>query len=61
LVDVMGALDPAPDVWPAYGGLMVNLANILDAMTEVAAANPLDQPPLPSMLRRRRATGRSPG
>jgi uncharacterized membrane protein YccC len=61
LVDDMGALDPAPEVWPAYGGLMVNLANILDAMTEVAAANPLDQPPLPAVLRRRRATGRSRG
>jgi uncharacterized membrane protein YccC len=61
LVNEMAALDPAPDVWPAHGGLMVNLANILDAMTEVAAANPLDQPPLPAVLRRRRTTGRSRG
>ncbi len=34
-------------LWPVYGGLLVNLRNILDAMDEVAAANPLSQPPLP--------------
>jgi uncharacterized membrane protein YccC len=34
-------------LWPVYGGLLVNLRNILDAMEEVAAANPLSQPPLP--------------
>lgn len=40
-----------PRLWPVYGGLLVNLRNILDAMDEVAAANPLQQPPNP--LRRR--------
>ena len=42
------------DTWPVYGGLITNLRNILDAMTEVAAANPLRQPPLPgeALLRR---------
>ena len=46
LVDDIGSLDPTP-LWPVYGGLMINLRNILDAMHEVAAANPLGQPPLP--------------
>jgi len=54
LVDDIGVLDPTPSLWPVYGGLMINLRNILDAMDEVAAANPLGQPPLPAGLRRRR-------
>ena len=37
---------PAPQ-WPVHGALIVNLRNILDAMDEVAAANPLGQPPVP--------------
>ena len=39
--------EDATPLWPVYGGLLVNLRNILDAMDEVAAANPLSQPPLP--------------
>lgn len=35
------------DLWPVYGALVVNLRNILDALDEVAAANPLAQPPKP--------------
>ena len=55
LVDDVGVLDPRPSLWPVYGGLMINLRNILDAMDEVAAANPLDQPPLPmARLRQQR-------
>jgi uncharacterized membrane protein YgaE (UPF0421/DUF939 family) len=61
IVDRLGNLAPAPGLWPVYGGLLVNLANILDAMEHVAAANPLDQPPVPTVLRRRRVRGRSPG
>jgi uncharacterized membrane protein YccC len=61
LVAGLGGMDPVPDLWPVYGGLVVNLVNILEAMEEVAAANPLDQPPLPILFRRRRTTGRSPG
>jgi uncharacterized membrane protein YgaE (UPF0421/DUF939 family) len=61
LVAGLGEMDPVPELWPVYGGLVVNLVNILEAMEEVAAANPLDQPPLPILLRRRRTTGRSPG
>ncbi len=57
----LGGMDPVPELWPVYGGLVVNLVNILEAMEEVAAANPLDQPPLPIIMRRRRTTGRSPG
>ncbi|MGZ8743667.1 MAG: FUSC family protein [Nocardioides sp.] len=37
----------APRLWPVYGGLLTNLRNVLDAMDEVAAANPMDQPPMP--------------
>jgi uncharacterized membrane protein YccC len=61
LVDLRDSSGPVPDLWPAYGGLVVSLANILEAMEEVAAANPLDQPPLPLRFRRRRSRGRSPG
>jgi hypothetical protein len=52
LVVRLGAQSPAPVLWPVYGGLIINLRNILDAMDEVAAANPMSQPPLP--FRRRR-------
>ena len=41
-------------MWPVYGGLVVNLRNIVDAMDEVAAANPMIQPPLPFARRNRR-------
>ena len=47
LVDRIGDADPTPRRWPVYGGLIINLRNIIDAMDEVARANPLDQPPLP--------------
>ncbi len=39
--------EEATTLWPVYGSLLVTLRNILDAMDEVAAANPLSQPPLP--------------
>lgn len=42
--------------WPIYGALIINLRNIVDAMDEVAAANPLGQPPLPMRLRGRSGT-----
>lgn len=61
VVSRLGGVDPVPELWPVYGGLVVNLVNILEAMEEVAAANPLDQPPLPILVRRRRTRGRSPG
>ncbi len=47
LVDLVADQSPTPMLWPMYGGLIVNLRNILDAMDEVAAANPMSQPPLP--------------
>ncbi|MCZ3387667.1 MAG: hypothetical protein LH645_00750, partial [Actinomycetia bacterium] len=43
-------------LWPEYGAVLTNLRNVLDAMDEVARANPLGQPPLP--LRRRPAQQR---
>jgi len=38
---------PLSRQWPVHGALVINLRNILDAMDEVAAANPLDDPPRP--------------
>ena len=32
--------------WPVYGALIINLRNIVDAMVDVAVANPIGQPPL---------------
>lgn len=49
-----GELDPR--LWPEYGGVLTNLRNVLDAMDEVARANPLGQPALP-LRRPRRASG----
>ena len=59
LVDVRGRiddlardleqLDPLP-LLSEYGALLFNLRNVVDTMDEVAAANPLGQPPLPVQL-----------
>lgn len=38
---------PGNESWPVHGALVINLRNILDAMDEVAEANPLGQPPKP--------------
>jgi hypothetical protein len=46
LVEEVPTLEPA-DQWPLYGALLVNLRNIAEAMTDVATANPLGQPPMP--------------
>ncbi|WP_244930599.1 aromatic acid exporter family protein [Nocardioides sp. W7] len=58
LVDELAETQPAPRLWPVYGSLVVNLRNLVDAMDEVAAQNPLAQAPLPFArlrLRRRRS------
>lgn len=47
LVELVDSLTPTPHLWPVYGGVIINLRNILDAMDEVAGANPMTQPPLP--------------
>jgi uncharacterized membrane protein YgaE (UPF0421/DUF939 family) len=47
LVDLLNERSPISRLWPVYGGLIINLRNILDSMDEVAGANPLQQPPLP--------------
>jgi len=41
--------------WPVYGALIINLRNIIDAMDEVAAANPISGRPLRVRLPARRA------
>jgi uncharacterized membrane protein YccC len=52
LVDLLNEQSPISRLWPVYGGLIINLRNILDSMDEVAGANPLSQPPLPFHRRR---------
>jgi len=47
LVDLLNEQSPISRLWPVYGGLIINLRNILDSMDEVAGANPMRQPPLP--------------
>ena len=47
LVRRLEQLEPMPARWPEYGALLLNLRNIVDTMDEVAAANPLDQLPIP--------------
>lgn len=55
LAEDLARTHPAPHLWPVYGGLIVNLRNLIDAMDEVAEQNPLAQPALPfARLRRRR-------
>ena len=54
LVGTLERLDPIPARWPEYGALLLNLRNVVDTMDEVAAANPLDQPPLPIRVPRLR-------
>jgi uncharacterized membrane protein YgaE (UPF0421/DUF939 family) len=47
LVQDVSALDEPVEQWPLYGALIINLRNILDAMSEVATVNPMGQPPVP--------------
>lgn len=59
LVDTLGAKERTPRLWPVYGALIVNLRNIIDAMDDVAVANPLSPPPLPfARVQARVRTGR---
>jgi uncharacterized membrane protein YccC len=60
LVREVDARDAHSPQWPVHGALVINLRNILDAMDEVAAANPLDTPPRPlDRVRWRAATARA--
>jgi uncharacterized membrane protein YgaE (UPF0421/DUF939 family) len=54
LVEELTAPGRLSPLWPVHGGLVINLRNILDAMDDVAAANPLGQPPVPLARLRRR-------
>ena len=59
LVRELNSGGPLSHQWPVHGALVINLRNILDAMDEVAAANPLDDPPRPmNRARWRAAAGR---
>ncbi len=60
LVDGVGTVGPSSPQWPVYGALIINLRNTLDAMDEVAAANPIGQPALPiAPLQRLGSSGRA--
>ena len=60
LVDELDSGGRLPTQWPVHGALVINLRNIVDAMDEVAAANPLDDPPRPlDRMRWRTAAGRA--
>ncbi len=58
--DELRATERSPE-WPIYGALIINLRNIVDAMDEVAEANPIGGPPLPIRVPRRRSTAPSTG
>lgn len=47
LIETLRAQEATPLLWPVYGGLIINLRNLIHAMDEVAEASPLSQPPLP--------------
>ena len=47
--------------WPVYGALIINLRNIVDAMDEVAEANPIGGRPLPIRVPQRRSAPRPEG
>jgi uncharacterized membrane protein YccC len=47
LVDMVAERDPISNLWPVYGGIVINLRNIFEAMGPVADANPMTQPPTP--------------
>lgn len=51
--DDMRATERSPE-WPIYGALIINLRNIVDAMDEVAEANPISGRPLPLRIPARR-------
>lgn len=40
LVDMVANHDPVSELWPVYGGILINLRNIFSAMGEFADANP---------------------
>jgi hypothetical protein len=44
-------LDPPGEAWPVYGGLIVNLRNIVAALDVVAEAQPVEVP-TPTLVRR---------
>lgn len=59
LVDELSSWDQLTPLWPVHGALVINLRNILDTMDEVAAANPMVQPPVSLMALGRRAFSRA--
>lgn len=53
LSEELRATERSPE-WPIYGALIINLRNIVDAMGEVAKANPIGGRPLPLRIPARR-------
>jgi hypothetical protein len=56
-VNEITAQDEPANQWPLQGALIINLRNILDAMSEVAVANPMGQPAIPLARLRPGASG----
>jgi len=54
LSEDLRSTDRSPE-WPIYGALIINLRNIVDAMGEVAEANPIGGNELPIRVTRRHA------
>ena len=53
--EMLRSTERSPE-WPIYGALIINLRNIVDAMGEVAAANPISGNRLPLQIPQRRAS-----
>ena len=58
--DELRATDRSPE-WAIYGALIINLRNIVDAMDEVAGANPISGRALPLRIPVRRPGAASRG
>ena len=46
LVDAVASESPISALWPVYGGMVINLRNIFDAMDEVAGTGPMSRRPV---------------
>ena len=54
LTEELRSTERSPE-WPIYGALIINLRNIIDAMDQVAEANPIGGSRVPLRVPRRRA------
>ncbi|MFC4785988.1 FUSC family protein [Nocardioides sp. MAHUQ-72] len=52
IVELVGVESPISPLWPVYGGLIINLRNIFDALDEVAGSAPISRQPVELRLHR---------